>query len=320
MTAKNLFTALSMLLLSFSALATPIPSAHIDGFDMIYSGEYFTSKDNLSGTGGDTDPLPFGGDSYSNFTNLFEVGYSIRPGIRFSGGGEFAYANSKAISDDRTNSEFTNLILSAQYYWGTDKLIIVPNFRATIAMNEIDPTEDAVLTSEGSSRYELGSWVRYPIWVLDNFLYVGYIYQEDEKADLLNWALGTKWKFSNFILKGQLNGVSTVVDDGQTDFLAGRRTDFNNLYSAGSLRFNSINPSYIEFETTLEYEMSPTMRFGGGLGHTITGKNYGYGLSILLSFTTEFRTDNQTVDSAYRLDGTGEFKPELENYEEKYFE
>ena len=248
-----------------------IPNASIGSYDMIYHGEYFTSEENLSDAGGDKDPLPFG-DNYTSFTNLFEIGYSMRPGFRVSAGGEFAYASSEGTLEDRTNSEFTNLILSAQYFYGTGVLRLVPNFRATIALNEIEQTQDDVLTSDGSSRYEFGGWLRYPIWVLDNFVYLGYTYQEDDKADLLTWSIGTKWVKSKFIIKGQLNGVTTVVDDAQTDFISGRRTDINNITSAGSLRYNSINPNYTEFETTIQYALKPNMRFGGGIGHTVTGK------------------------------------------------
>ena len=318
MTSKILFTALAVLCVSISSYATPIPNASIGGFDIIYDGEYFTSDENLTDASGEKDPLPFG-DGYTNFTNLFEIGYSMRPGFRISGGGEFAFATSDGTLENRSNSEFTNLILSGQYFIGTGKFRAVPNFRASIAMNEIERFQDEVITSEGSSQYEFGSWFRYPLWVLDNYFYVAYVYSEDDKADLLKWALGTKWTKKSIIVRGQLNGVSTVADDAQTDFIFNRRTDTNNQTSAGSLRYNSINPSYIEFETTVEYQTSPTMRFGGGLGHTITGKNYGYGLSILLTFTTEFAKGDGEIEDAYRLDGSGNFQPELEEYDEDLF-
>ena len=148
MTIRSLFTSLSVLLLSISASAEPIPAANIGGFDMIYRGEYFTSEKNLSDKGSDTDDLPFGGE-YTNFSNLIEIGYSMRPAFRVSLGTTLAYASSDndgIATESRTNSEFNNVALSAQYFIGTDKFRFVPNLRANIALNEVELTTDEVMS------------------------------------------------------------------------------------------------------------------------------------------------------------------------------
>jgi hypothetical protein len=299
------------------AFAAPPPHASLDTFELFYRGEYFQSDTNLSDDKGDTDKLPFN-QSYSNFGHRLEIGYTFQRPFRLALGGIYSFAQSKGVVEDRNNSKFNTLLLNSQYYAEFGKLLFVPDARIEFSTEDIEPLQDEVFTSEGSSHYQVGAWVKYPFWKLDNWLYLGYRMQEDDKADLLLLRLGTRWYLGSWHILGELSNQTPVVKDAFTDFPT-VRTNVNTNVAGGSLRYNSVNPEYLEAELQLGYRIRQGMEVSGGLAHTVTGKNTAYGWTALVQFKMDYRLDDEPLDHANRISDTGNFMPEFESYDEGLF-
>lgn len=301
--------------------ASPPPNASLDTFDSTYRGELFISSSNLSNQSGDTDPLPFNGE-YRNFSNFFDVGYTFPQMFRISMGGVYAYADSTSdqfFSDEsKSETKFNTVSATAQYYWNVGRFLIVPAVRIDYALEKIELYQSDIITSEGANRYQFGSWFKYPIWKLDNWAYLGYRMQSEEKADHFLWNLGTRYLWGSFYIQGELLGYVVAANDAFTSNPSVRQFT-NQQGSASSKRYNSVNPDYMDAELLLGYRWENGFEVSGGLGNTITGKNTGYGTNIIMQVSYDFRTGGKHLDSANRISETGQFKPDYEEYDESIF-
>jgi len=298
--------------------ANPPPNATLGAFSFGYRAEYFFSTQNLGVNSGDTDALSGDGE-YSNFSNMLEAAYTLPMNLRLSLGGTFAYAESFSLAfGPRTDSRFNRVSVGAQYYKDFGRLLFVPMFLANIALEEVNQNEIDVLTSEATNQYQLGAWFKYPVWKFDNWIYGGYRFQGDQKADHLIWGLGTRFFPAEWFVQGGVTGFIVARND-LNDFFPINRTLPNQRLAAGSLRYNSVDPEWIEGELIAGYRSKQGYEFSGGINHQITGRNTGYGPTFLLNFSMDFNLDGRKIDSANRISETGQFNPDYETYDESVF-
>jgi hypothetical protein len=304
-------------LLSVPTLAAAPPSASLDTFSLGYRGEYFFSTQNLSNDAGDTDSLQFDGE-YTNFSNNFEFAYTLPASLRFALGGTFAIADSSTVFEPRSNSKFNRVSVGAQYYKNVGRFLFVPMVLVHIASEKIEPNQNEVFTSEGTNQYQFGGWVKVPIWKFDTWAYLGARIQDDDKANHILWSFGTRWYPGSWYLSGEILGATVVTNDRFSD-VPSSRTLVNNVVAAGSLKYNSVDPDFIDGEIMAGFRTKSGYEFAAGVNHTITGKNTGYGPTLLASFTMDFRMDEKPLDSANRVSETGNFQPDYETYDESIF-
>lgn len=302
---------------SAQILAAAPPSASLDTFTLGYRGEYFFSTQNLSGQSGDTDTLQFDG-KYSSFTNNFEFAYTLPIGLRFALGGSFAYAESTTSYEPRDNSQYTRTSISGEFYKNFGRLLFVPMVLVNISSEKIDPYQNDVFTSEGSDQYQFGAWTKYPIWKFDNWIYLGYRMQGDQKADHAVWSVGTRFYPRRWFISGEVTGYVVTRHD-ENEIVPGVRTYVNGQVAGGSLKYNAVDPEFMEGEILGGYRSKSGYEFSVGANQTITGKNTGYGTTVLVGFSMDFRMDEKNLDNANRVSDTGDFKPDFETYDESTF-
>jgi hypothetical protein len=298
--------------------------------DLTYEGNYFFSDQNLGGDfSGGTAPageiysLP-NGQAYENFTNLFEVGYTTKSGFRFSGGGTFAYAHSRGQLEDRDNTEFGYIIGSVQYAVRKGSFTFIPAARVEYSIPRVENTvnnENRVMTNEAASGYEFGGWALWTAWRLRTHAYLAYRIQDEQRANLAKWAIGTRYFGSGFWIDGELNGQNVIVDDGDANIPVRRATRraVVDTVNGGSYRYYTTNPEIINAEAAVGFHVNPDTAISGGFGHTLTGQNTAYGLTLFARITLNFDTDGYGK-SGKSLTTPTKFMPSLEKYDESLFQ
>ena len=90
------------------------------------------------------------------------------------------------------------------------------------------------LTGQGANQAELGAWAIIEAGALEPYAYAGYRYQEEDgRAHLMPWRVGSQVNLAGFFLRGKLCGHLNLRDDEFTANSSARR-DVTNRVNAGS--------------------------------------------------------------------------------------
>lgn len=276
-------------LLSAAGLSTAKAEStpRFDGrnFGVELEGEYFMTDENLDGTTGERTGL--GDDnSFETFTTKAKIDYSLKRNWLIGGGGEFVYASSSRFdnvlgeTENKSGTEFNSLNAYTQFQLQTGTFRIVPQAIGTFTIEKVNRSTNDVLTGEGTNQVEVGSWAMVDIALSEAYGYVGYRYQDDDRAHLLPWRLGDQFYiFRTVYTRVEIGGHIPVKDDKYVNQRA-YRTFVTNTVNAGSYRYYSVNPNLIEARVEAGLNASPEFEVYGGLTHTLAGEAVAYGLSV----------------------------------------
>lgn len=296
------------------------PSFHVGTYDMVYYGEYFSSDSNIGDRYGDVDSLPFE-NSYAEFTNRLEGGYTFDLPARAFAATRFTYAKTESalgIPESKTATEFNSLAVGGQYFFKTKRLLIIPEFLYEHSLEEVDVNQTEPITSDANSAIQAGAFIASYVWKFKSEAYVGYRYHTDNLADLLLWSWRLALRYPEWSITGALAGAIPVSDDVDNDFFPGelQRQVLLNQVNGGSYRHHSINPQWVDASVEGAYRIDPKMKAVIGAKHTLTGKNTAFGWSVLVGFIAEFgesKASDATIPGA-------EFQPQLEDYDKTIFQ
>jgi hypothetical protein len=329
-----LLVSVSVFAPAITAVAAPPPDATINNLNFVYRGEYFFSDKNLSGQRGDTDALANDG-LYTNFSNHFGVGYTLPVNLRVFLGGTLAYADSRSwLVQSSQRTMFNTVTAAAQYYKNFGRFLVVPMVQYNHALEEINrhfaedqfgniggrnPNQPDVFTSEAANQFQAGAWIKYPIWKFDTWGYAGYRFQGDDKAHHVITSIGTRFFPGEWFIQGEIINYNKIRDD-LFSFNPRIRTATNVNVAGGSLRYNSVNPEWMDGEILVGYRSRDGYELSAGLNHTLTGVNVGYGPTIVAAFSFDMRLGEGKADVGDRISETKPFQPDYEAYDASLFE
>lgn len=325
MKALNIISAvLSSLLVSSAWAYIPgeriAPSFHVGTYDMVYYGEYFSSDSNIGETYGDVDSLAFD-NSYAEFTNRFEGGYTFALPARAFAATRFTYVKTESafnIPESKNATEFNTLAAGGQYFFKTKRLLIIPEFLYEHSLEDVDINQNEPVASDGVSAIQAGAFIASYMWKFKSEAYIGYRYHTEDLADLLLWSWRLALRYPEWSITGAVAGAVPVSDDVDKDGFPGelQRQQLLSRVNGGSSRHHAINPQWIDASVEGAYRIDPKMKAIIGAKHTLTGRNTAFGWSVLVGFTAEFG-ESKAADAT--IPGS-EFQPQLEDYDKSIFQ
>ncbi|MEK6554968.1 MAG: hypothetical protein AABZ31_07005, partial [Bdellovibrionota bacterium] len=136
-----------------------------------------------------------------------------------------------------------------------------------------------VVTGEGTNQAELGMWGIISTGSLEPYVYGGYRYQEDGRAHLMPWKVGSQLNLGQFFFRGEVGGHFTVKDDKYNSRRL-ERTNVTNRVNAGSFKYYSVNSNLIELRVEAGLPASKELELIVGGTHTLAGESVAYGFSV----------------------------------------
>jgi hypothetical protein len=277
---------------TISALVTsPVYAEFVPRFDgrtfgIELTGEYYTTEENLDGTDGSREAII--GDSFDTFSVKGAIDYSIKRNWIVGAGAEIVNATSSNsntffnnLDADRSATEFNNASIFTRLQLQAGTLRLVPSLYGTWTLQEVNRNTNDVITGEGANQAELGAWAIIEAGALEPYAYAGYRYQEDGRAHLMPWRVGSQVNLAGFFFRGELGGHLTLRDDEFTANSSARR-DVTNRVNAGSYRYYSVDPNLIEARLEGGIPASRELEIVGGATHTLAGESVAYGYSLYL--------------------------------------
>ncbi|OFZ15933.1 MAG: hypothetical protein A2Z20_10760 [Bdellovibrionales bacterium RBG_16_40_8] len=251
--------------------------------------EYFWTTSNYD-TSGTSQSLP-DSNSYKNVTTKLDGLMYTQANWALGGGVGFAYAESVAAVDTRTNNQLTDVHLRVQKpiskdFLGSDNFFLLPEAEALFFLSKIDKnsTSDDVLTGEGANELKIGTWVAYRIRSFFVYGFIGYNNRDDDRSALLPWRVGINWQKTRFYFSGEIGGYKSISDDSYVNQRF-ERINVTSIRDAGSFRYYSVNPSLIEARIEVAFRISNSLGIYGGYSKTISGESTADGQSILAGLT-----------------------------------
>lgn len=298
-----------------SVFAAPPPQARPGKVSVIFETQYFDTVANLNDRG-DRVSL-FQDNSYQNVTAIADILYEERRGWQFGLGGGLSYASSDDPYETRTNSEFTDVHVYMRKIFNWGKFRLIPETNVSVAVVDIQPNQETVMTNEGVNTYSVGTWARLQAGRIAPYGYLGFQHRDERRSGLLPWAFGVQSRYRIFKGAVELGGSQSVIDDkdnsrpGQL-----RRFTTNERVNGGSLRYYSVNPSFIEARVYAETELQKKFRIGAMGGYIISGENtamgYTLGLSLALALDS-YSIGIRPQSAGATEDPTAEFQPDVED-------
>lgn len=331
-TAQSLMLRVVSFTIAIAILTPHVYAQFVPRFDgrsfgLEVTGEYFTSDENLDGTDGSRENIV--GDSFETFTAKGSVDISIKRNWVVGASGEIVNASSEgnnlfnpALDRSRSATEFNNASLFTRVQFQSGTFRFVPSLTGTFTFQEVNRNTTDVLTGEGTNQVELGAWGIVETGSLEPYAYGGYRYQDDGRAHLMPWKLGSQLNFNGFFMRGEVGGHLVVKDD---KYKSNRivRTNITNSVNAGSFRYYSVNPNLIEVRAEVGLPVSRELEVIGGATQTLAGEAVAYGMSFYGGVRysqnpRDYRGDSDD-DLASRLaeDAAAEKKAEQEAAREK---
>jgi hypothetical protein len=306
------------------------PSFRTGRVSLQIDSEYFWTQSNYNIEGESID-LPTN-QSYKNLSNTLSGTYFLPQGWATSGGFGYAYVSSESF-ENRTNGALTQLFARAQKLFAFSIFRLIPEVEVTATLDPIEEDQDDVLTHEGANTAKVGSWLTIDISRLRIYGFAGYEYRDGGRASLIPWNAGVGFRAAKWQFFAEANGAEVFEDDTHVGNRI-ERVQVTNRVSAGSLRYYSVNPQWIEARVQAGYEIQYNTLLSLGYGQTIMGKNTADGRSLFLTLTynidsqlmspgleesSEYENTKKPLKDLKSVDE--EFEPEIEqDYDESLFE
>ncbi len=342
---------------SFAAL----PPTYREG-QMTFSAntEYFSTTANYDRFSNKL-TLPFG-QKYQNITTTIDGKFDLPENFVIGGGINMAYARSTGedlfislpATKNRTNSEISDGHAFAQYFLDYGRFRLVPELKGALAFKRInlnDNLNDSVLTNDYADSLQAGSWAIINLGQLRGYGYLGFLYQDDDRANDMTWQAGLLWRSHHFLLAGSFDGYQPVINDKQTlNYPRENRTFF---VDGQSFRYYATNPALTELRLTAGLAFENNIQITAGWGTTLLGTETAQGQTLFagLSFGVDMAGgpganfehkkhkhmapatgshEDSGTRKGHRKGGDGEktrdkdeggdFQPDIEEYDESLFD
>lgn len=257
-------------------------------FEFDLSGNYFFSEANYLDEADTFDSLASG-----NSLKLLTMDFGMRwvPKTRYGILAQVILNNVETNTSGivRTNSTVSDYRLGADalFYWG--KVDMVPSVVANIPLQRVDTTTDTAINSDGVTQIHAQMLFRKAIGSMMSNVRFGYMYQDDGRASLLPYGAGLQWSLPSIDIGTDLSGYQKIGYDTETD-TPNVRHAITDRVNGGSYRFYSVNPTLLEFNAWLKYNLDNSIGMWIGGGSTLTGSNSAAGYSIFARLTYGFET------------------------------
>jgi len=264
-------------------------------------GGLFTTSKNID-KGGNIVSLP--GDN--KFTeNTFSLSGNYDWTATYSTFATFTYRRNSSLDprQERTNTAPESLLVGGDYLLWGDWLNIIPEFSLSIPFYSVDESTDYVLLGNGATLItpKLGFSKSFKSLLVT--AYWGYQYRGRGLSSLMLYGLGAYQEWRDFFVEGGLNGFSSISSDTAADTA---RNSINARVDAGSLIYNSQNPSGMNVVAKLGWRIEPDFYLSVGIDQSINGANTAYGTRFLIALGL-----NELVGGGYKH--LGQMHPSRQN-------
>lgn len=256
-----------------------------NSFELSVSGSYLYSNSNYNGAGAVFD-LP-SGNQMNDLHSTFAGRILVNPDWAFSGGLSVAYILTKGSDAQRTNSGISGYHLATDYRFHTQFAELIPSVQVFYPAEKVDEASDSAINSDGSMRVDFLFNVQKKISSTMLFGHLGYAYRDQGRSNLLPWSAGVLWNLNHFELGGRIFGFQSISDDKDTGVEYNRLT-FLNKVNAGSYLYYSINPSVVDIEALLNYNLIADSKLVMAAGFTLMGNNYSQNYHVSASLVFGF--------------------------------
>src|SRR5262249_55914570 len=137
---------------------------------------------------------------------------------------------------------------------------------------------------------EVGSWGILYFHPINVYGYIGFRYQDQGLAGLLNYDFGASYRLPEWRLRGGLRGFTSALKDTYTANPDWRNT-VNDRVDNTSMRFYSVNPTVTEVYVEGDYLFNRQFEAGLGFAQSLYGVNYSQGYTILAMIRFRLPTD-----------------------------
>lgn len=258
-------------------------------FDFYLKANYFNTNSNYDANGGKV-ALATGG-SLQTLRTEASLRYVLLGRTGLVGGVEFGNVESNNGTQVRTQSAMTSYLL------GLDLSIYKSKSWALYAdglfknSNEnINVNGDEALASDGANEIIGKITGLYTGADFRAYTSLGGNFRSDGLSTLMIYSFGADYNFSGFRVGLNFEGSSTVKDDEQTATPVVRDT-LTNRVNAGSRRYYSVNPNYLEGQLVLGYSFDKNLNFSIYGGPSLVGSNSAQGISAGAKLNWGFETE-----------------------------
>ena len=269
-----------------------IKKFHRHHIDTRFDFNYYSTTENFNLAGDSSYFLP-DESSFENFygTYFFRWVYRPRWGVwtKVSAAQSTSEKNRDTEDQDSSHIQRVNRNLR-DFEIGGDVLLLrsplrlVGEYSLLYPFHSIDLStrgEDDALLSEGAltlngkflAQHRFGK----KFW-LDAHL--GFKYQSDNRASLVNWGTGARTQFGFLSLGFHFYGFFPLIKDSSS---GDRRKNLTDRVNGASLRFFSKDPSAVSYSLNTSLQLSHTLNLHGVFYQELAGSNYSKGSGIMFS-------------------------------------
>lgn len=277
-------------------------------------GRYFASDSNYSSSGSQQS-LPASG-TFNDLRMDLESRFTLTETWAISGGLEIGNAESNGADAVRSNSSLAGAHLGVEMKWGTTYVDFIPGLALYFPFEKFSPSQDAVMNSEGVSETRLSVDWQSEFEGFNLFGELGYTQRGGGRSALMPWGLGVEFLTSSFKFGSRLHGFQSASQDKDAGSSEGElaRQGVSDRINAGSLKYYAINPSLVDLDVFVVFQLGRPwiLELHGGL--TLAGQNTaaGYHGGAVISYVFNSRP----VPKARPFDPKRSVDPYLDQFEE----
>ena len=289
-----------------------------DMFVLSGSTNYFSTNANYSSGGGTYQNIPNGGH-YDNVRLDILGRYDYSNQLSIKTGFGFARAASHDAQFDRTNTGLTDIYIGAQYhYLKSPTWNLFPEAWFGYPLFRVGSSTTAPLIDEGAMYLQLGAWLmrRYGSW--EPYGYLGFRYQDEGRASLLPFNIGTRYKLAYTWLGLEFEGYQRLTSDSRT---SAEKALITTGYNGGSLRYYSTNPSLWELRAYAEGWLSQDLHLKVGAAQTLNGRSTAAGWTVFATLSIDLSSIPHSPENVDRSEYTpsARFRTDEKSQDESYF-
>lgn len=273
-------------------------------FDFYLKANYFNTNSNYDANG--SKQALIAGASLQTLRTEAALRYVLFGRAGLTGGLEFGNVETNNGTQVRTQSTMTHYFLGADfslYKSKTWSLYAEGSFKN--ASESINVNGDEALASNGANEIVGKVTGMYAGTDFRTYVSAGGNFRGEGLSTLLVYSFGADYNFSGFRVGLNFEGYSTVKDDEQTatpivrDLLTTR-------VNAGSRRYYSVNPNYLEGQLVLSYAFDKNLNFAVFGGPSLIGSNSAQGVSAGAKINWGFETEAAKVSTSEVVEQTNQ--------------
>lgn len=278
-----------------------------------FQSTYFSTTANYDSNGEITDLAP--GNSYDYFLLQPELRYDYSNRWSFFSNLYIPYVKSDDGSFNRESFNVTDISAGADFMLYNKSFRVLPSFELKVPLSSIAPNTDESFASEGVVEAISKIYLARDFGIFYGFTSLGFDYRMDGRSSLLTYAATIIHQRNRWAFSIGISGFNSVTDDEHKSNPSERSNITDNV-NGGSLKFYSVNPSYLEFKSWLAYylERQIFIKFKANAG--INGKNYAH--ANYFGFDISYSFGGEKLRKLPKLRKEKEFKYNEKNFNIQY--